>query len=88
MSSDQPRHRPDTRHPDINGEWDTSEDAVLVIRAWHETGTDDQETWHWRGQVSHDSTTTRFVGLGMLFDEIGGILARIASAQRIEDPDG
>lgn len=67
---------------------DAPEDAVMVIRAWHEGGTDDPEGWHWRGQISHKTTTQRFVGLGMLFDVIHGMLGKVARGQSVEDRDG
>ena len=73
---------------DDSPDWDTPEDAVMVIRAWHESGTEDRATWHWRGQISHGNTTKRFVGVDMLCSVIDDMLGAVTSAKQSEDRNG
>ena len=88
MSKDQKSRKSEPAAATDTDDWSAPEDAVMVIRAWHEGGTDDRETWHWRGQISHGNTTKRFVGLSRLFSAITSMLGAVGFSQDVEDPDG
>ncbi|WP_305972045.1 MULTISPECIES: hypothetical protein [unclassified Mameliella] len=84
--TDDERPRSDPMSDDLARlDLDADADAFLVIRAWHETDGGKSSDEHWRGQISHGQTTSKFVGISMLFDRISTLLAGLAPPTRPED---